>query len=64
MRLLLRRSQNNKVERVVLNTLAGRQCQPIEGNRFHPLRLTPALRFRPAWLALFVKGSDAFARFV
>ena len=39
-------------------------CQPIADNRFQLLRRTPVLRFHPAWLALFVKGGDAFACFI
>ena len=56
--------QEHKVERVVPNSLDRAQCYPIGDNRFRLLRLTPVLRSHPAWLALFVKGGDAFARFV
>jgi hypothetical protein len=48
------------MERVVPNTLTGPNANRL-GTIGSPSRL---LRFRPAWLALFVEGGDTFARFV
>ena len=48
------------VERVVPNTLTGPNA-----NRLGTIGSTFCLlRFHPVWLALFVKGGDAFVRFV